>query len=104
MLSMTDGRKPDDRHPSGRESRLLTDRGTADRGVGPGSWCRAERDRPEAPTVPGPSVPVPVPVPVSVPVSIAGVGLCAIGAVNRRTSAHAQAMREPGRLADTTAA
>ncbi|MFD6244909.1 hypothetical protein [Streptomyces roseolus] len=87
-------RKPDDEFPAECESRLLTDDGTANRGVRHHSWCQAERDWPEALAVLG----------LSVPVSVAGVGLWTTGAVGRRMSAHAQAMRELDKLADTASA
>ncbi|MFF5503386.1 hypothetical protein ACF1E9_15910 [Streptomyces roseolus] len=84
-------RKPDDKYPAQCESRLLTDDGTANRGIRQNSWCQAERDWPEALAVLG----------LSLPVSVAGVGLCTAGVVSRRMSAHAQAMRELDRLTDT---
>ncbi|GHG06686.1 MULTISPECIES: hypothetical protein [Streptomyces] len=83
-------RKPDDKHPAQCESRLLTDRSTANQGVARGSWCQSERDWPEALAVLG----------LSLPVSIAGVALFTTGIVSRRMSAHSQAMRELDRLAE----
>ncbi len=83
-------RKPDDPYPQECESRLLTDRGTANGGVQRGDWCANERDWPEALAVLG----------LSVPVSVTGVALFTSGSVSRRMSAHAEAMRELDRLAN----
>ncbi|MEU2544082.1 hypothetical protein ABZ618_01335 [Streptomyces roseolus] len=87
-------RKPDDEYPVECEPRLLTDDGTANRGVRQNSWCQGERDWPEALLVLG----------LSVPVSVAGMGLCTTGVVSRRMSAHSQAMRELDRIADAESA
>ncbi|MEU9854599.1 hypothetical protein [Streptomyces sp. NPDC047974] len=87
-------RKPDDKYPAECEARLLTDDGTANRGIRQNSWCQAERDWPEALLVLG----------LSVPVSVAGVGLFTTGVVSRRMSAHSQAMRELDRIADSASA
>ncbi|MEV6202694.1 hypothetical protein AB0M64_22345 [Streptomyces sp. NPDC051771] len=87
-------RKPDDKYPAECEARLLTDDGTANRGIRQNSWCQAERDWPEALLVLG----------LSIPVSVAGVGLYTTGAVSRRMSAHSQAMRELDRIADSASA
>lgn len=82
--------KPGDRYPAECESRLLTERGTANGGLQRGDWCQDERDWPEALAVLG----------LSVPVSVAGVALFTSGSVSRRMSAHAEAMRELDKLAD----
>ncbi|NEB82282.1 hypothetical protein G3I40_44795 [Streptomyces sp. SID14478] len=82
--------EPDDRHPAECESRLLTDRGTANNGIYKGDWCQNERDWPEALLVLG----------LSVPVSAAGVALFTSGRVSIRMSAHAEAMRELDKYAD----
>ncbi|TPQ18418.1 hypothetical protein [Streptomyces sporangiiformans] len=82
--------EPDDRYPQECESRLLTERGTANDGLQRGAWCENERDWPEALAVLG----------LSVPVSVAGVALFTSGSLSRRMSAHAEAMRELDRLAD----
>ncbi|MFC8260746.1 hypothetical protein ACFUNF_24825 [Streptomyces sp. NPDC057291] len=82
--------KPGDRYPAECESRLLTERGTANNGLQRGDWCQDERDWPEALAVLG----------LSVPVSVAGVALFTSGSVSRRMSAHAEAMRELDKLAD----
>ncbi|WP_432033620.1 hypothetical protein [Streptomyces antibioticus] len=87
-------RKPDDRHPDACESRPLTEHGTADEGVRHGDYRANERDRPEAPAVLG----------LSTPVSVVGVALFTTGALSRRMSAHAEAMRELDRIADARAA
>ncbi|MEU2108621.1 hypothetical protein [Streptomyces sp. NPDC019507] len=83
-------RKPDDRYPAECESRLLTDRGTANEGVQRRDWCQNERDWPEALAVLG----------LSVPVSVVGVALFTSGGTSLRMSAHAEAMRELDKLAD----
>ncbi|WP_329166963.1 hypothetical protein OHB49_42820 (plasmid) [Streptomyces sp. NBC_01717] len=83
--------KPGDRYPAECESRLLTERGTANEGLQRGDWCQDERDWPEAIAVLG----------LSVPVSAAGVAFFAIGSVSSRMSAHAEAMRELDKLTDT---
>ncbi|MDI9889466.1 hypothetical protein QMZ92_35495 [Streptomyces sp. HNM0645] len=82
--------EPDDQHPAECESRLLTERGTANDGLQRSDWCQNERDWPEALAVLG----------LSVPVSVAGVGLFTSGSVSRRMSAHAEAMRELDKLVD----
>ncbi len=82
--------EPDDRYPAECESRLLTERGTANDGPQRGDWCQNERDWPEALAVLG----------LSVPVSVAGVALFTSGSVSIRMSAHAEAMRELDKLAD----
>lgn len=83
-------RKPDDRYPVECESRLLTESGTANEGLGHGDHCQNERDWPEAVAV----------LALSVPVSVAGAVLFTSGSVSRRMSAHAEAMRELDRIAD----
>jgi hypothetical protein len=50
--------KPDDPYPEQCESRLLTDRGTANEGLWKGDLCQNERDWPEALAVLGLSVPL----------------------------------------------
>ncbi|MGW7268423.1 hypothetical protein [Streptomyces sp. NPDC054842] len=87
-------RKPDDRSPLECESRLFTDRGTANDGLRAYDYCQNERDWPEALAVLG----------LSVPVSVVGVGLFTAGTVSRRMSAHGEAMRELDRIADARAA
>ncbi|WP_371599056.1 hypothetical protein [Streptomyces sp. NBC_00564] len=82
--------EPDDRYPEECESRLLTERGTANEGLQNGDWCQNERDWPEALAVLG----------LSVPVSVVGVALFTSGSVSSRMSAHAEAMRELDRIAD----
>ncbi|MFC9944302.1 hypothetical protein [Streptomyces pratensis] len=82
--------KPDDDYPAECESRLFTDRGTANEGVRNGDHCADERDWPEAVAVLG----------ISLPVSITGVGLFTIGTVTRRMSSHGQAIRELDKLTD----
>ncbi|MFB8024849.1 MULTISPECIES: hypothetical protein [unclassified Streptomyces] len=82
--------EPGDRYPAECESRLFTDRGTANEGLFKGDDCADERDWPEAIAVLG----------VSVPVSVTGVALFTIGTVSRRMSSHGQAMRELDALAD----
>ncbi|MFJ8884166.1 hypothetical protein ACIRJR_12240 [Streptomyces sp. NPDC102402] len=82
--------EPDDQYPAECESRLLTDRGTANEGLIRGDDCANERDWPEATAVLG----------LSLPVSVAGVALFTIGTVTRRMSSHGQAMRELDELAD----
>ncbi|GAB2952911.1 hypothetical protein GCM10023080_009360 [Streptomyces pseudoechinosporeus] len=82
--------EPDDQYPQECESRLFTERGTANEGLLRGDWCQNERDWPEALAVLG----------LSVPVSVAGVALFTNGSASLRMSAHAQAMRELDRLAD----
>ncbi|MFI2782633.1 hypothetical protein [Streptomyces sp. ALB3] len=76
--------KPDDQYPAECESRLFTERGTANEGLLRGDHCADERDWPEAVAVLG----------LSLPVSITGMGLFTIGTVSRRMSAHSEAMRE----------
>ncbi|MBT2365806.1 hypothetical protein J7E88_10920 [Streptomyces sp. ISL-10] len=83
-------RKPDDRYPEQCESRLFTERGTANEGLYRHDWCQNERDWPEALAVLG----------LSLPVTAAGVALFTSGSVARRMSAHAEAMRELDKLAD----
>ncbi|WP_190047399.1 hypothetical protein [Streptomyces galilaeus] len=83
-------RKPDDRYPVECESRLLTESGTANEGLGHGDHCQNERDWPEAVAALG----------LSVPVSVAGAVLFTSGSVGRRMSAHAEAMRELDQIAD----
>ncbi|WP_203185973.1 hypothetical protein [Streptomyces pratensis] len=82
--------KPDDDYPAECESRLFTDRGTANEGVRNGDHCADGRDWPEAVAVLG----------ISLPVSITGVGLFTIGTVTRRMSSHSQAIRELDKLTD----
>lgn len=82
--------KPGDRYPAECESRLLTERGTANDGLRNGDWCQNERDWPEALAVLG----------LSVPVSVAGVALFMSGSMSIRMSAHAEAMRELDKIAD----
>ncbi|WP_225824179.1 hypothetical protein [Streptomyces naphthomycinicus] len=83
-------RGPDDQNPAQCESRLLTDRGTANEGLYEGDYCANERDWPEALAVLG----------LSVPVSLAGAILFTTGTVNRTMSSHVEAMRELDRIAD----
>ncbi|MEU2157228.1 hypothetical protein ABZ532_19805 [Streptomyces sp. NPDC019396] len=80
----------DHRSPDECESRLFTDRGTANGGVYRGYQCANERDWPEALAVLG----------LSVPVSVAGVALFTSGSLGIRMSAHAQALRELDQPAD----
>ncbi|MEU6590905.1 hypothetical protein ABZ923_17075 [Streptomyces sp. NPDC046881] len=87
-------RKPDDQYPRQCESRLLTDRGTANEGLYKGDYCANERDWPEVLAVLG----------LSVPVSLAGAVLLTTGMVQRTMSAHAEAMRELDRIADARGA
>ncbi|MYY00592.1 hypothetical protein GT045_38885 [Streptomyces sp. SID486] len=87
-------REEGDRYPAQCESRLLTDRGTANEGVRKGDYCANERDWPEVLAVLG----------LSVPVSLAGAVLFTTGTVNRMMSAHAEAMRELDKIADARAA
>ncbi|GAA2454281.1 hypothetical protein [Streptomyces glaucus] len=82
--------EPDDPYPEQCESRLLTERGTANEGLQAGDHCQNERDWPEALAVLG----------LSVPVSVVGVALFTSGSLSRRMSAHAEAMRELDRIAD----
>ncbi|MFF1359170.1 hypothetical protein [Streptomyces sp. NPDC058297] len=83
-------REPDDQYPAECESRLLTERGTANNGLQSSDWCQNERDWPEALAVLG----------LSVPVSVAGVALFTSGSLSIRMSAHAEAMRELDKRAD----
>jgi hypothetical protein len=83
-------REPDDKYPRECESRLFTDRGTANDGLRQYDYCGNERDWPEALAVLG----------LSVPVSVVGVALFTIGTVSRRMSAHGEAMRELDRIVD----
>lgn len=83
-------REPDDQYSVECESRLLTEQGTANRGLRHSDHCQNERDWPEAVAVLG----------LSVPVSVAGAVLFTSGSVSRRMSAHAEAMRELDRIAD----
>ncbi|QTD99580.1 hypothetical protein [Streptomyces cyanogenus] len=87
-------RKPDDQYPAQCESRLFTDRGTANEGVYKGDYCANERDWPEVLALLG----------LSVPVSLAGAILVTTGTVHRTLSAHAEAMRELDRIADARGA
>ncbi|MET9808864.1 hypothetical protein [Streptomyces halstedii] len=80
----------DYRSPAHCESRLFTDRGTANHGIQEGNYCANERDWPEALAVLG----------LSVPLSAAGMGLFTAGSVSRRMSAHGQAMRELDKFAE----
>lgn len=82
--------EPGDRYPAECESRLLTERGTANDGLRNGDWCQNERDWPEALAVLG----------LSVPMSVAGVALFMSGSMSIRMSAHAEAMRELDKIAD----
>ncbi|MFP3986072.1 hypothetical protein U9R90_00910 [Streptomyces sp. E11-3] len=83
-------RKPDDRYPRQCESRLFTDRSTANEGLYRGDWCENERDWPEALAV----------LALSVPMSAAGVALFTSGTVARQMSAHAEVMRDLDKLTD----
>ncbi|MEV7105518.1 hypothetical protein [Streptomyces atroolivaceus] len=83
--------EPDDDYPAECESRLFTDRATANEGLRNGDYCGDERDWPEVIAVLG----------ASLPVSITGVGLYTVGTVSRRMSAHSEAMRELDVLART---
>lgn len=83
-------RKPDDQYPEECESRLFTDRGTANDGLQRYDYCQNERDWPEALAVLG----------LSIPVSVVGVAMFTTGTLSRRMSAHAEAMRELDRIAD----
>ncbi|MBL1083320.1 hypothetical protein JK359_15205 [Streptomyces actinomycinicus] len=87
-------REPDDQYPDKCESRLFTDRGTANEGLYKGDYCADERDWPEALAVLG----------LSLPVSLAGAVLFTTGTVNRTMSAHAEAMRELDKIADARGA
>ncbi|WP_369236191.1 hypothetical protein AB5J56_27990 [Streptomyces sp. R21] len=82
--------EPDDQYPRQCESRLMTERGTANEGLQNGDWCANERDWPEALAVLG----------LSVPVSVVGVALFTSGSLSMRMSAHAEAMRELDKIAD----
>ncbi|MFG2333975.1 hypothetical protein ACGFMM_30755 [Streptomyces sp. NPDC048604] len=84
-------RKPDDRYPAECESRLFTDRGTANDGLYRHDWCQNERDWPEAMLLLG----------LSLPVTAVGVALFTTGSVTRTMSAHGEAMRELDKLAGT---
>ncbi|MFG2355096.1 hypothetical protein [Streptomyces sp. NPDC048521] len=90
LTPYTVDRHPDDQYPDTCESRLLTDRGTANEGPYKGDYCANERDWPEVVMILG----------LSLPPSIAGVALFTTGTVSRRMSAHAEAMRELDRIAD----
>ncbi|GAB7102925.1 hypothetical protein JCM4814A_12390 [Streptomyces phaeofaciens JCM 4814] len=90
LLTPYEADRNDDAYPVECESRLLTDRGTANEGVRSGDYCADERDWPEALAVLG----------LSVPVSVVGVALFTTGTLSRRMSAHAEAMRELDRIAD----
>jgi hypothetical protein len=90
LTPYTVDRKPDDRYPAECESRLLTERGTANNGLQRGDWCQNERDWPEVIAVLG----------LSVPVSVVGVALFTSGSVSIRMSAHAEAMRYLDKRAD----
>lgn len=83
--------EPDDRYPQECESRLFTERGTANEGLFKNDHCQNERDWPEVLAVLG----------LSVPLSAAGTTLLTIGILSARMSAHAEAMRELDRLADS---
>jgi hypothetical protein len=76
-------RRPDDPYPQECESRLLTDSGTANEGLGRSDFCQNERDWPEALAVLG----------LSVPAAVVGVALFTYGSLSLRMSAHAEAMR-----------
>ena len=84
LMPYTVDEEPDDDYPQECESRLFTDRGTANEGLVNGDHCADERDWPEVVAVLG----------VSLPVSVVGMGLFTIGTVTRRMSAHGEAMRE----------
>lgn len=86
-------REPGDKYPVECESRLTTDRGTANDGVRRGDFCADERDWPEALAV----------LDLSVPVSVAGAVLFTGGQVGLRLSAHAQALRYLDRRAEEEA-
>ncbi|KPC84689.1 MULTISPECIES: hypothetical protein [Streptomyces] len=81
--------EPDDDYPQECESRLLTERGTANNGLNEGDYCEDERDWPEAVAL----------LAVSLPVSIVGVGLLTVGTMSRRISSYGQTMREIDKLA-----
>ncbi|CUW29021.1 MULTISPECIES: hypothetical protein [Streptomyces] len=83
-------REPGDHYPVSCESRLFTDRGTANEGRYDGDYCADERDWPESLAV----------LALSVPVSVAGAVLFTTGTVHRTLSAHAEAMRELDAIAD----
>ncbi|AKN69070.1 hypothetical protein QR97_03915 [Streptomyces sp. PBH53] len=83
-------REPGDHYPVSCESRLFTDRGTANDGRYDGDYCADERDWPESLAV----------LALSVPVSVAGAVLFTTGTVHRTLSAHAEAMRELDAIAD----
>lgn len=83
--------EPDDRYPRECESRLFTERGTANDGIFKSDYCQNERDWPEVLAVLG----------LSVPLTAAGTTLLTIGILSARMSAHAEAMRELDRLADS---
>ncbi|WP_418961176.1 hypothetical protein [Streptomyces tritici] len=87
-------RKPGDRYPEKCESRLFTERGTANEGLYRNDWCQNERDWPEALAV----------LALSVPATAAGVALFTIGSVTRSMSAHAEALRELDKFAGETKA
>ncbi|MEU7281575.1 hypothetical protein AB0A69_22785 [Streptomyces sp. NPDC045431] len=72
-----------DQYPAECESRLFTDRATANDGLRRGDWCQHERDWPEALAVLG----------LSLPVSLAGAIMFTSGSVSCRMSAHCEAMR-----------
>ncbi|MFD9809861.1 hypothetical protein ACFWZZ_25230 [[Kitasatospora] papulosa] len=91
LTPYTADRKPDDKYPDECESRLFTEWSTANEGKGHGDYCQQERDWPEVLGVLG----------LSLPISVAGGSLFTIGTVTRRMSAHAQAMRDLDKLADT---
>ncbi|MER7665762.1 hypothetical protein [Streptomyces sp. NPDC096193] len=82
--------EPGDDYPVECESRLFTDRGTANEGLQRSDHCQNERDWPEALAVLG----------LSVPVSVVGVALFTSGSLSCRMSAHSEAMRELDRIAD----
>lgn len=81
--------KPDDDYPRECESRLLTERGTANNGLNDGDYCEDERDWPEAVAL----------LAVSLPVSLVGVGLFTAGTVSRRISSYGHTMREIDKMA-----
>ncbi|MER5892973.1 hypothetical protein [Streptomyces sp. NPDC001876] len=85
--------EPDDQYPQECESRLFTDRGTANQGLFHGDYCADERDWPEAVAL----------LALSLPVSVVGSALFTTGTVTRRMSAHGEAMRELDKPGDTKA-
>lgn len=85
--------EPDDDYPQECESRLFTDRGTANEGLFKGDYCADERDWPEAVAL----------LALSLPVSVIGTALFTTGTVTRTMSAHGEAMRELDKPRETKA-